>query len=147
MRAIALLSLFFLAACSGPTEPGQRWPVDFRLVDVVSYTGNERVYFNPPTVTAEGGEGAVTIQGDFLLPCSNFPAVATAVRDGAQLRLNVDYDSYDLCDDSFAKFLYEAILPELEPGSYQLQVRQRVVHGRGGRTEFRVVLERTVEVR
>jgi hypothetical protein len=143
-------SLILLGGCDlfGPKDD---WPVEFRIVGFIDQgqgLEEELRYDGPPDVdAAAGGEGEIIVDGDSLLPCSNAHPFAEATRKGNTLTLRVDYRKEKICEASTVKYVYEARLRNLKPGTYALTVEQRLWLALQGGKGILPVLNQQVEVR
>jgi hypothetical protein len=149
LRHLLPASLILLGGCDlfGPKDD---WPVEFRIVGFLEpgeTTETWNLYFGPPDVDAAGGNREILVDGDFLLPCTNYHPYAEATREGNKLTLRIDYRREKICDNSTVKYVYVARLRTLEPNTYTLTVQQRLWHFKQGGEGILPVLDQQVEVR
>lgn len=137
MTRLSLALFALLAGCTSPSGP------DLVLADFDAEI--VRSISDPPVVTAEAREGIVIIRGEMTTPCMGQGLRATAVRRGESLLLRIRWSEVDTCLDLPGQFRYEAVLADLPPGTYRVQVAQPV-HEPPSSWPVRVVLEQTVTV-
>ena len=110
-----LLCLLWVLGCSSTTG------IDSDLQFSVS---GQRP-FDPPSAIAEGGQASITVQGSLTVsePCRRFRP--TLKKDGFNVELLVAASrTSSNCPDAVVNFDYEAKIKELEPGTYQLTIKQ-----------------------
>lgn len=138
MSRLSVVLFALLAGCTSPFGPDVVLAAfDAEPVHIVS---------NPPVVTAETGEGTVTIRGEAMTGCMGQGLRATAVRRGESLLLRIRWtERGNTCPSMSGRYRYEAVLADLPPGTYRVQVAQPV-HEPPNLWPVRVVLEQTVTV-
>ena len=117
-----LLILGPIMACSSLTEPDP----SVRLLS----TEHDRAPDGQPNVTAVAGNGQITLGGFIAIsdPCHSFFGAVVSLDDSIlQVRI-IPRRSTENCFLYIASFAYEALVTDLDPGTYRL----RVVHALNG---------------
>ncbi len=86
-----------------------------------------------PSDAAEGGVGTITVMGGLQTPClaSASDLRGEATKDGSILNLEVRLEPEGACDPGVEAFTYEALLGNLDSGTYRLTVRHVFSEGVG----------------
>ncbi|GBD31141.1 MAG: hypothetical protein KatS3mg081_0826 [Gemmatimonadales bacterium] len=123
-RALVLASsAAALAACAEEIAGPEPWPVSLEILrEITEDPGTEEAWRGPPVVTVAGGEGAVTVEGDFLLPCVNYGVRAEGERRADTLLLKVRMAGDVFCANLKIKYAYRARMRRLDPGFYTVRV-------------------------
>lgn len=137
-RMLAVL-LLGLAACAEVTIPLPA-PVEF------SYRQLRTGQYPVPRVSAEGGDGRITVRGELGTPdpCQTLHAVAARTSTRVVLRVTIRPKDGG-CITVAGAFAYDATIRALPPGTYRLRVAHRFAGT--GHPGPQTVLERTLTVR
>ncbi len=139
MKHCLLLLLLAAAACRTPVYPSEEVPVTFRVV-----SSGPRPAAAEPSATAEGGAGTVAIKGIFFADCDDgFSAEAgiPLIPGTVQLRVSARDQKTGLCrikGVGSQAFTYEAILDDVPPGNWWVEVDYGRTLGGGVRVQATV---------
>lgn len=122
-RWVAGASLFVLAACESPSDPGQFTPVPVTLEIIARMPFSFTDYFyGTPEAFAVGKPSFIVLRGDALLRCDTWEPLAEASRRSREIDFRIYGDENTPCGDLPARYRYRAVIPELEPGRYRVRV-------------------------
>lgn len=117
-----LLLLALVAGCTSPSGPGRTTPFEGTPVPVDFRLGGMRLAIYPAFYAATHG-GSLLIGGSLRTPCAPYEASAEARRSGSTLVLIVRGENRGDCpQDVLGAVLYDALLPDLPPGTNQVRI-------------------------
>ncbi len=117
---LTLLGVLALSAwgCSGGDPTGPDLLLSFAVERFDPRQGSL------PSDTAEGGDGTITVRGGLQTPCLAHPSdlKGMAQKEGFTLFLQIRLELAVACTPGVQAFTYEALLGNLESGTYHLIV-------------------------